>query len=149
MVDIDADILVADETVYVVTFQGRITALDARIGAELWRREMSSHAGMGLDRASLYVSDELSHVWALDRARGASLWRQQRLEGRGLGAPAALHDYVVVADAEGHVHWLRREDGQFAARTRVREGVLAPPVVAGDTVYVYDRGGTLSALGLR
>lgn len=149
IVDIDADILIAEETLYVVTFQGQITALDARIGAVLWHREMSSHAGMGLDVANLYVSDETSHLWALDRARGASLWRQQRLEGRGLGAPVRLQDYVVVADAEGYVHWLRRGDGQFAARIRVRDGVLAPPIVVGDTVYVYDRGGTLSALALR
>ena len=149
IVDIDADLLVADETVYVVTYQGQVTALDARLGTVLWRRDMSSHAGMGLDHANLYVSDEMSHVWALDRSSGASLWRQQRLEGRGLGAPARLGGHVIVADAEGYVHWLRREDGQFAARTRVRDGVLAPPVVAGDAVYIHDRGGTLSALALR
>ena len=145
IVDIDADILVADDTVYVVTFQGRITALDARLGAELWRRELSSHAGMGLDRRNLYVSDETSHVWAFDRSSGASLWRQQRMEGRELGAPVRFGAYVVVADAEGYVHWLRREDGHFAARVRVSNGVLAPPVAAGDAVYVLDRGGTLSA----
>ena len=146
IVDIDADLLVADDTVYVVTFQGQVTAMDARIGAILWRRDMSSHAGMGLDVASLYVSDDMSHIWALDRSSGASLWRQQRLQGRGAGAPLHFGDHVVVADAEGYVHWLRREDGQFAARTRVREGVLAPPVAAGDAVFVLDRGGTLSAL---
>lgn len=149
IVDIDADLLIADDTVYVVTFQGQVTAMDARIGAILWRRDMSSHAGMGLDTANLYVSDDMSHVWALARSSGASIWRQQRLQGRALGAPVRFGDHVVVADAEGYVHWLRREDGQFAARIRVREGVLAPPVVAGDAVYVLDRGGTLSALVLR
>lgn len=148
IVDIDADILVADDTVFVVTFQGQVTALDARLGAVLWRRELSSHAGMGLGRWSVFVSDELSHVWAFDRSSGASLWRQQRMEGRGLGAPLGFDAYVVVADAEGYVHWLRREDGHFAARIRVKDGVLAPPVAAGDTVYVLDRGGTLSALAL-
>ena len=148
IVDIDADILVADDTVYVVTFQGQITALDARIGAVLWRRELSSHAGMGLDRSSLFVSDETSHVWAFERSSGASRWRQQRMEGRELGAPVGFDAYVVVADAEGYVHWLRREDGHFAARIRVGDGVLAPPVAAGGAVYVLDRGGTLSALVL-
>ena len=149
IVDIDADLLVADETVYVVTFQGQISALDARLGAVLWRRDMSSHAGMGLDVSNLYVSDDMSHLWALDRSSGASLWRQQRLQGRDIGAPAYLEDYVVVADADGYVHWLRREDGQFAARVRVRDGVLAPPVAGGGGVYVLDRGGTLSALVLQ
>ena len=149
IVDIDADILVADETVYVVTFQGQITALDAGTGTLRWHRGMSSHAGMGLDASGLYVSDDLSHVWAFERTSGAALWRQQRLEGRGLSAPLPFQDYVVVADAEGYVHWLRRDDGQFAARIRVRDGVLAPPVAAGGSVYILDRGGTLSALALR
>ena len=149
IVDIDADLVIADDTVYVVTFQGQMTAMDARLGAILWRRDMSSHAGMGLDYSSLYVSDEMSHVWALDRLNGASLWRQQRLQGRGLGAPVRLGDHVIVADADGYVHWLRREDGHFAARMRVRDGVLAPPVAAGEAVYVLDRGGTLSALVTR
>ena len=149
IVDVDADLLVADRTVYVVTFQGQIAALDARLGAVLWRREMSSHAGMGLDGSSLYVSDEMSHVWALDRSNGAAQWRQQRLEGRGLGPPVRFADYVVVADSEGYVHWLSREDGRFAGRTRVRDAVLAPPVATGGAVYVYDRGGTLSALAPR
>ena len=146
IVDIDADLLVANETVYVVTFQGQVTALDARIGAVVWRRDMSSHAGMGLDRTSLYVSDDMSHVWSLDRSSGASRWRQQRLQSRGVGAPVRFGDYVVVVDEEGYVHWLRREDGQFAARMRVRDGVLAPPVAGAEAVYVLDRGGTLSAL---
>ena len=149
IVDIDADLLVADDTVYVVTFQGQVTALDARIGAILWRREMSSHAGMGLDHASLYVSDDMSHIWSLDRSSGASRWRQQRLQGRGIGAPVRFGDYVAVVDSEGYVHWLRRGDGQFAARMRVRDGVLAPPVADHDAVYVLDRGGTVSALVLQ
>ena len=149
IVDIDADLLVAGDTVYVVTFQGQVTAIDARIGAVLWRRDMSSHAGMGLDYTSLYVSDDMSHLWSLDRSSGASQWRQQRLGGREIGAPVRFGDYVVVADSEGYVHWLRREDGQFAARMRVREGVLAPPVAGDDAIYVLDRGGTLSALVLQ
>ncbi len=149
IVDVDADLLVADDTVYVVTFQGQVTAIDARIGAILWRRDMSSHAGLGLDYANLYVSDDMSHVWSLARSSGASVWRQQGLQGRGIGAPVHFGSYVVVADSDGHVHWLHREDGRFAARARVREGVLAPPVTDSDTVYVLDRGGTLSALVVR
>ena len=150
IVDIDADLLLAEDTVYVVTFQGQIAALDARLGTVLWRRDMSSHSGMGIDPSGpLYVSDEVSHVWAVDRSNGASLWRQQRLEGRGLSSPVRAGDHVVCVDSEGYVHWLRREDGQFAARIRVGGEVLAPPVATGDTVYVYDRDGTLSAIGLR
>ena len=146
MVDIDADPVVTEDTVYVVTFQGHVAALDLISGAIVWRREMSSHVGLGIDSANVYVTDEMSHVWALDRFNSASVWRQQKMQGRALTSPVSFGDYVVMADFEGYVHWLRRADGQFVARSKVDDGVITAPISTADAVYVFDRGGTLTAL---
>jgi outer membrane protein assembly factor BamB len=148
MVDIDAEPVVANETVYVVTYQGSIAALDLFSGRGRWQREMSSNTGLGVDSRHVYVSDTLGQVWAMDRASGSAVWRQARLKGRGLTAPVAVGEHVVVGDAEGYLHWLRRDDGQFAARTRLDSaGIAAAPVVAdGETVFVYGKGGTLAAV---
>ena len=63
--------------------------------------------------------------------------------------PVELGDYVVVADFEGHVHWLGIDDGRFAARVRVgSSAVLAPPVTSRSVVYVLGESGTLTALTL-
>jgi len=44
---------------------------------------------------------------------------------------------VAVADFEGYVHWLAREDGRFLARERAaRAAVLAAPIADGATLYV-------------
>jgi len=150
MVDIDGDLLIADNTVYVVTFQGRTAALDLDTGAILWRRDMSSHEGMGLDDQALYVTDDRSHVWALDRDSSSSIWKQDRLEGRALTSPASFDQYVIVGDFDGYVHWLSRDDGQFMARTRVdSSGIITAPVAAGDLVYVFGRSGKLAALRVK
>ena len=146
MVDVDADPLLAGDTVYVATFQGHVAALDVATGTVVWQREMSSHAGLGLDHSYLYVTDDMNHVWALDRFNSASIWRQQRMQGRGLTSPVSFRNYVVVADFEGYVHWLRRDDGQFVARSRVDDGVIAAPIATEEAVYIYDRGGTITAL---
>ena len=147
LVDIDADPVIDDGSVYVVTFHGRVAALDLLSGEVVWQRDMSSHAGLALDRSQLYVTDENGHVWALDRKASSSTWKQRRLEFRGVTAPVVYRDWVVVGDAEGYVHFLRREDGQFAARVRVdSDGISAAPVVAGDILYVYGIGGELAAL---
>ena len=146
LVDIDADPVVTDDTVYVVTFQGHVAGLDLVSGSILWRREMSSHTGLGIDATNVYVTDDMSHVWALDRFNSASVWRQQKMQGRALTSPASFRGYVVVADFEGYVHWLRREDGQFVARARVDDGVITAPISTDNAVYVFDRGGTLTAL---
>ncbi|MCP4042357.1 MAG: outer membrane protein assembly factor BamB [Gammaproteobacteria bacterium] len=147
MVDIDSDPLIMEGVVYVVTFQGRVAALDIHSGRILWQRDMSSHAGLGADEHGLYVTDDESQVWALDRLNSASLWRQTKLHDRSLTSPVPYGDYVVVGDFAGYLHWLRRDDGQFAARIKVDSaGLSASPLVVGDTVYAYGNSGKLVAL---
>lgn len=147
MVDIDATPVVTDNTVYVVTYHGRIAAVDLQSGNVLWRRDMSSYSGLAVGLTNVYVSDAQGHVWALDRFTGASLWRQKKLEARQLSGPAILGDYVVVGDLEGYVHWMRRQDGQFVARVRVGESpIRVAPVASQGVLYVYGSGGVLAAL---
>lgn len=150
LVDIDADPVIEDQTVYVVTFQGRVAALDLFSGNVVWRRDMSSYAGLGIDGDHLYVTDDESFVWALDRKSSASVWRQDKLKMRGLTSPLGFESFVVVADFEGYVHWLSEEDGRMLARTRVdSDGVIAKPVAHNGTVFIYGKGGTLTALRVR
>ncbi len=147
MVDIDSDPIVVNDTVYAVTFQGRIAAIDIDSGRIQWQRDMSSHAGLGAGSKALYVTDESSHIWALDRFNSASLWRQQRLQHRMLTAPIQFGNRVVSGDFEGYLHWMRETDGQFVARTRVgRSPIDAPPIRYQQLLLVYDRSGTLTAL---
>lgn len=147
MVDIDAAPVITGNTVYAATYQGSVAGLDLDSGNILWRREISSHAGVAGDVANLYVTDERNHVWALDRFTAASVWRQDQLEAREVTAPAVLGEHVVVGDLEGYVHWLRRDDGAFAARVRVDGSpIRAAPIAAGETLYVYSHGGNLAAL---
>ena len=149
LADIDADPVVVDGVVYVVTYQGRIAAFDLTTGRGLWRREMSSHTGIDAGQRLLYVTDEQSHVWALDHGSGSSLWRQDGLDLRQATRPVEFGQYVVVADFDGHVHWLSADDGRFVARVRTGgSAVRAPPVAAEAAVYVLGETGKLTALAL-
>jgi outer membrane protein assembly factor BamB len=134
MVDIDGDVIISDGTVYAVTFQGRTAAVDLISGTLLWRRDMSSHAGLGISDDALYVTDTDSHVWALDRASSASLWRQDKLAARGLTSPVTFEEFVALGDS---------------ARVKVDgDGIIAPPIASATLLYVYGRSGKLVALGL-
>ncbi len=147
MVDIDADPIIKDKVVYAVTYQGQVAALELFSGEMIWRRDMSSHAGLGVGPDNVYVTDEASHVWALNRSNSASMWRQAKLEARRVSPPAVFGQFVVVGDLDGYVHWLRRDDGQFAARVKVDSaGIVAAPVATPFAVYVYSSGGELAAL---
>jgi len=149
MVDIAGDPLVRDGVAYVTTYQADLSAVDVKTGVVLWRRELSSYAGLGGDWRELYVTDVADHVWAINPRNGSSSWRQEKLHGRKLTAPAVIGDYVVVGDFEGYLHWLARDDGHMLARVRVdRAGISATPLVVDDSVYVYGNGGELVALSV-
>lgn len=149
MVDIDGDPIIMGSAVYVASYQGRVAVVDAQSGSLGWTRDMSSHAGIGVDFAQVYVTDQDSSVWALTRESGGTVWKQDQLANRALTPPAPFDNYVAVGDFEGYVHLLSRYDGHLAGRVKVDgKGVSSRPLVVGDTLYVYGNGGTLAAYRL-
>jgi outer membrane protein assembly factor BamB len=145
--DIDADPVVVGSTVYVGTYNGDLAAVDLASGDILWRRTLSSHAGLAADDRDLYVTDSDDHVWAAQPSDGAGRWKQEQLSHRLLTAPALVGDYLVVGDLEGYLHWISRRDGRLVGRVKVAGGAItARPVVSGGRVFVYADDGTLAAL---
>jgi outer membrane protein assembly factor BamB len=144
MVDVDANPVVRDGVLYVVSFQGQMAAVGLQNGRLLWNRDMSAYAGIAVDAGQVYVTDENSEVWALDRDTGASLWKQSALRRRALTGPTVAGGYVAVGDFAGYVHLLARLDGSIVGRVKVdSKGILAPPVALGDRLLVLGAGGKL------
>ena len=165
MVDVDADLAEADGVIYASAYQGYVAAIQANNGRLIWTREISSLSGIAVDGEALYVSDEAGDVWALSRSNGGSLWKQAALHRRALSTPAQQGRYLILGDYDGYLHWINKEDGALAARTRVRHfhehfpvadeftddsyvedrGHLATPLVEGSRVYGFDKRGVLDA----
>ena len=146
MVDVDADLLVFRDTLYVASYRGPVAAVSIESGRVEWDQEHSSYAGMGVDADNLYLADDESIVWALDRFSGSSAWRQKKLRGRAATAPVSSGDYIVVGDLEGYLHWMRRDSGKLAARVQVDDSaIIVPPLIVNATVIAYSSSGTLSA----
>ena len=146
MVDIDAEPIIHNRTIYVATFQGKVAAVSLDSGRVEWSREISSHAGLAIDHTNVYLTDEQSHVWALDRLTGTSVWKQEQLHHRMLTAPITLASKVLVGDFEGYIHWLGSADGEFASRNRVAKSpLIAPPIVSNGVVIAYTASGVLAA----
>jgi outer membrane protein assembly factor BamB len=146
LIDIDGDVVLDQNTLYVASYQGRVVAVDARRGQLTWTRKLSTSTGLDASSSTLFASDEHDHVVALDRNNGATLWKQEKLQARQLTRPAVMLNTIVVADAEGYLHWLSQFDGHFIARKHVdSDGILVPPVVLNDKVLVMTRDGDLVA----
>lgn len=147
LVDVDTQPLVTGGTVYCAGYQGKLVAVNAESGSVIWARDISTYLGIDKDNAYVYAVDAAGEVIAFDAATGARAWKQDKLRARKLSAPTAFSKFIAVGDAEGYVHFLRKEDGAFAARYRVGGDPIRARILAVDErVFVLDQEGELVAL---
>ncbi len=148
MADIVASPVVDGRQICAVAFQGRIACFDlGQGGAMIWSRDLSSATGLALDGRYLFVADEKGVVYGLDRLSGSGLWKQDKLKNRRVSAPVVRRGQVVVADGEGILHFLSREDGSFLARQKTDGTAVKTPLQAlGSSVLVQTSGGTVAAI---
>jgi len=145
--DVVATPVVDGSQICAVAFQGRVACFDmGQGGAMVWSRDISSVSGLVMDGRYLFITDDKGVVYGLDRLSGSSLWKQDKLKNRRLSAPIIRRGLVAVADGEGIVHFLSREDGGFAARQKT-DGtpVRAPLQALGSSVLVQTAGGEVRA----
>jgi outer membrane protein assembly factor BamB len=148
--DVDGTPVLEGPTIYATSFKKQTMAIDGPSGRPLWAQDNGGGGRLGLASDRLIVADPQGIVWALEKTGGSSLWQQQGLIRRGLSGAAVHGDFAVVGDAEGYLHWLRLDNGDFAARVRVaREPVRAAPVVVDGVLIVQSADGKLSAYKLQ
>lgn len=145
--DITSVPVISGRAICAVAFQGRVACFDLSNGNLIWAREMSSAAGLAIDSRYLYVSDDKGAVHALDMASGASLWKQDKLFLRRLTAPVPHRGLIAVADVQGIVHFLSRDDGSFAARLPTDgSAVVAPLQALGNSLLMQTSNGGIYAI---
>lgn len=149
LTDVSGNLLVSDDTLFAVSYQGQLNAIELRSGRRLWQRDASSYAGLADSLSNIYVASAAGSVLAFAKNDQGVRWEQTALARRQLSGPAALGEVVAVGDVEGYVHLLSQQDGRFVGRIRVdSDGVRAAPLVVGDLMYVYGNGGKLVAYRL-
>ncbi|MFV0371841.1 MAG: outer membrane protein assembly factor BamB [Azonexus sp.] len=132
-----------------VAFQGRVSCFDmGQGGAMVWSRDIASARGLTLDGRYLFVTDDEGAVYGLDRLSGSSLWKQDKLRHRLVTAPVVHGDSVVVADGEGYIHFLSREEGAFLGRMKTdgKRVDAAPQRLGNGAVLIQTTGGDLRAV---
>ncbi|MGE8362615.1 outer membrane protein assembly factor BamB [Pseudomonas sp.] len=150
VVDIDGGLLLSGGTLYVVSYQGRVAALDMESGRVLWQREASSSVGVAQGFGNVYVSLASGTVEGIDERSASALWSNEALARRQLSAPEVFSSYVAFGDLEGYLHLISQVDGRFVGRERIdRNGLRARPVVVGDWLYAFGNGGKLVALTIK
>ncbi|QLC74042.1 outer membrane protein assembly factor BamB [Pseudomonas sp. LPB0260] len=150
VVDIDGGLLLSGGTLYVVSYQGRVAALELESGRVLWQREASSSVGVAQGFGNVYVSLANGSVEGIDERSTSALWNNDALARRQLSAPEVFSSYVAFGDLEGYLHLISQVDGRFVGRKRIdSDGLRARPLVVGNWLYAYGNGGKLVALTIK
>ncbi len=147
IVDVDADLLLAEGILFAASYGGDLVALDADSGRVLWRRSLASYTGMDYAGPCLYVTDVDSVLWCLDPSNGGAIWEQDQLKHRRLNAPLAYKGNVLVADFEGYMHAVSEANGRIIGRGRLAGGGVSMPMqLVDDKIIVLGRDGHLQVL---
>ena len=134
------------QRVCAVAYQGRVACFDAAAGNQVWARDVSSNAGLAVDDHYIYVSEDRGAVTAYDKNDGTSVWRQELLVGLKLSPPLVRGDQVVVADSQGFVNVISKNDGNILGRAATDQTAIATrPVPLPNGVAVQTRKGGLYA----
>lgn len=150
MADIDGTPVFDGAVLYATSFKRQTMAIDAPTGRPLWARDSGGVGRLGNASDRLVVSDPAGTVWAINKSDGGALWQQPALARRNLTGMAVQGDYAVVGDFDGYLHWLRLDNGEFAARARAGGDALqSAPVVVDGVLVVQNVDGQLSAFRLQ
>jgi len=142
-------VLVGNDQVCAVAYQGRIACVDLNKGALVWGRDASSAARIGSERSALFVTQPDGTVLGFDKDSGATLWKQAALLNRSVTGPVALGEFVVVGDYQGYIHVLDAQNGEFVARTSTDgSAVNSEPVRVGSNLLVQTNAGGLYAVAI-
>ncbi|MDP5241003.1 outer membrane protein assembly factor BamB [Uliginosibacterium sp. 31-16] len=150
MTDVVGTPVLRGDAVCVAAFQGRVACVDRDSGVVRWTRDFSSAVGVDADATALYVTDATDAVYSLDASNGATNWKQDKLLHRRVGRPAIVGNSLVVADAEGYMHVLSRQDGRFISRLRADSSGISAPLLQlpNNAVAVQARDGSLYAFSV-
>lgn len=146
MADVDGMPVLDGSTIFATSYKKQTMSIDGPSGRPIWSQEHGGPGRIGVGADRIVVTDPAGIVWALDKNGGSALWQQAGLARRGLSGAAVQGEFAVVGDADGYLHWLRLDNGDFAARTRVaRDALRAAPVVVDGVLVVETVDGKLSA----
>ena len=137
--------------VYAVAYQGKIAAVDRATGRVAWSRDISSFTGLNAEDGKVFVSHTLGAIYSLDFGTGKTFWRQPALANRRLTAPLPMGTVIAVGDLEGYVHFLTRDEGNFAARIKL-DGNAVMSIIPGTTssqLIAETRDGGLYAISIK
>jgi outer membrane protein assembly factor BamB len=113
----------ADGKLYLISTDGKLEALDASTGKEIWKQ--STRVGGG--------------IWPFRHKKAGP-------DARYAGGPTVFGNLLVVGTLDGHVYGIDATTGKQLWSAEVDDEVISPPAIDAGVVYVRTNSGNVYAL---
>lgn len=152
--DIDADPVIDGGRVYAVGQGGRMVALELTTGQRLWELNIAGISTPWVAGDWLWVVTDDARLLCIQRATGKVRWISQLPRWRNEKSKKGRIDWtgpvlaggrLLLVSTEGQMLSVAPADGKIGTSIDAGKAFYLSPVVAGNTLYLLDNDGKLSA----
>lgn len=142
---------VADETVFVPTYGGRIFAFDVASSSKKWefadqKLAQEFQSSVAVKGNLIIASSRNKHLFAVDASNGKVVW-DQVLRKRSDGSPVIAGSSVIVSAADGRLIVFDLKSGSQKWQYEIKGGFIGSPAVSDQKIVVASDKGTVFCFG--
>ncbi len=152
--DIDADPVIDRGRVFALGQGGRMAAYELVTGQRIWELNIAGIATPVVAGEWVFVLTDDAKLLCIARPTGKVRWISQlsaykndekKKNPISWTGPVLAGNRLIVASTEGDVVAVSPGEGASTTLFELDDGVSLPPVVAGNTLYILDNSGRISA----
>jgi outer membrane protein assembly factor BamB len=127
--DLDTDVVVDGDALYLVGFDDAIYCLRTATGEEVWKNKMGGYGRPLVVQDLLYVATTSSELLALKKDTGAEVWRKTVFEEGIASSPSFYKGVVAYGESSGSLKFVDSKTGKDIAHFQPGRGVFAQPQI--------------------
>ena len=152
--DIDADPVIDQGRVYAIGSGGRMVALELNTGQRLWELNIAGTGTPWVAGDFVFVITDTAQLLAIARTTGRIRWMSQLQRFRDMEdrrgtitwrGPVLAGGRLVLVNTLGQIIFASPTDGSVLQTVNTNTPISLAPVVAGNTLYILDDRGRLTA----
>jgi outer membrane protein assembly factor BamB len=120
--DLLGEAAVVADSVCVAAYQNQVSCHEVASGRAKWTQKLDVSQPVAADQTLVVAIEANSRVHAYDRVSGEKRWSQTGLFLRGATEAVSFDRAIWIADQDGFLHGLSRDNGQFVARVSLPGG---------------------------
>ena len=149
-----APVIDLNDTVYAISYGGRMVAIDKRTGARLWTRELNGAQTPTVNNNTLFFVSAEGVLNALDAGSGATIWQRAlprfRSPEKREGAvqyfgPRLLNGQIALLTNDGFLLLFNPADGHDVEQINMNGRFYHAPLAAEGILYLVSQDGKLTA----